>query len=235
MLRVVCFKWKPAPGYRSQFNPNTVNILRNMIERHYHGEFELVCITDDPIGIDHRVRIIPLWDDYSSLKNPNGMRNPSCYRRLKVFSAEAEQIIGPRFVLIDLDVVITKDVTPLWNRAEDFVIWGNTHPRTHYNGSMMLMTAGCRQKVWTSFDPVKSPRLTRDAGYFGSDQAWISYCLGKNEAMWSRVDGVYSYRLHIKNRFGTLPNDARIVLFHGRVDPWSIDGQRMSWVREHYR
>lgn len=30
-----------------------------------------------------------------------------------------EKIAGPRFVSIDLDVVITADLRPLWNRPED--------------------------------------------------------------------------------------------------------------------
>src|SRR5688572_21482656 len=34
-LTVVTWKWKPAEGYRSTYGPETVNVLRRMVARHY--------------------------------------------------------------------------------------------------------------------------------------------------------------------------------------------------------
>lgn len=242
MLDIVCWRWRPPVGYRSQFAAETVNTLKRMIDRHYTDPHRLSCITDDPEGIDPSVRIIPLWDDHSTIPNPCGRSNPSCYRRLKVFSAEAREFIGPRFVSIDLDVVITGDLRPVWNRPEEFVIWGDTHPTTPYNGGMFLLEAGSRTRVWEGFHPSQSPLRGRSLGYFGSDQAWIGACLGPNEATWSVRDGVYSYRVQIANRRdlarseALLPNDARIVMFHGRYDPWSPEIQQAhEWVRENWK
>jgi hypothetical protein len=45
--------------------------------------------------------------------SPCGARQPSCYRRLKAFSAEAARCSAPRFVSLDLDCVITGD----WRRC----------------------------------------------------------------------------------------------------------------------
>jgi hypothetical protein len=234
MLSVVCFKWKPKVGYRSAFSAANVNVLRAMVKRHYQKPHRFICVTDDPRGIDANVEIIPLWDDYAAVPSPCGARQPSCYRRLKAFSKEALSLFGPRFVCLDLDCVVTGDLAPLWDRDEDFVIWGDTTPRTPYNGSMFLLRAGSRRQVWEDFDPVTSPAKGRALGYFGSDQAWIGACLGPHEARWSQGDGVYSYRNDIK-RAGGLPDDARIVMFHGGVDPWSAEAQRLPWVREYYR
>lgn len=235
MLTVACFKWTPRPGYRSTFGPETVNTLARMVGRHYHGPHRVVCITDNPSGIDARIDIVPLWDDFADLPNPSGpTKGPSCYRRLKLFAPEMADVLGPRFVALDLDCVITADVTPLWDRAEDFVIWGDTTPGTPYNGSMFLMTAGARAKVWTDFDPVRSPQLTSAIGYYGSDQAWISHCLGPNERRWTRADGVYSYRNDVR-RANELPRNARFVSFHGQIDPWSAEARCLPWIREHYK
>lgn len=235
MLDIVTFKWRSQAGYRSTFGPETVNTLKRMCARHYHGEHRFTCVTDDPSGIDEDVRIIPLWNDFADLPSPHGGTNPSCYRRLKLFSMEAATLIGPRFVSLDLDCVITGDMAPVWDRPEDFVIWGATNPTTSYNGSMMLMTAGARQQVWTTFDPRNSPRRARAAQCFGSDQGWISYCLGPNEKKWTHADGVYSYRNDIKPKRGVLPKDAKVVFFHGREDPWGHQAQSTTWVREHWR
>lgn len=232
---VVCWKWKPNPGYRSTFGPETVNVLQRMVKRHFKRPHRFICVTDDPTGIDPDVEIVPLWDTHSTINHPAGDDNPSCYRRLRMFAADAGKMFGPRFVSLDLDCVITKDVGPLWDRTEDFVIWGDTNPTTPYNGSMILHTAGTRTKLWTEFDPVETPRKTRAMRLFGSDQAWIAACLGPNEARWRVDDGVYSFRNHIAPNGFTLPEHARIVFFHGRHDPWAPEmGERIPWIGRHY-
>lgn len=235
VLDVICWKWKPALAYRSQFTHEAVNTLQRMVARFYPRPHRFSCITDDATGIDDSVRIIPLWNDFSNLLSPHGPGNPSCYRRLKMFSAEAAEIIGARFLSLDLDCVITGDLSPLVDRDDDLVLWGDTNPKTFYNGSMILHTPGTRTKIWDEFDPVKSPVIARKRGHFGSDQAWLSACLGPDEKKWTRADGVYSYRNEIKTNGGALPADARIVMFHGHVDPWSHEAVRLPWVKEHWR
>jgi hypothetical protein len=236
-LAVVCFKWAPPAGYRSTFGPETVNILRAMVRRHYAHPHTFTCITDDPTGIDSDIRILPLWNDYADVPSPHGGRNPSCYRRLKLFSREAADLIGPRLVSIDLDTVIVGDVAPLWNRSDDLVMWGDTNPLpgSHYNGSMILHTPGTRTQVWETFHPKTSPMMAKSARCFGSDQGWISYCLGKGEARWTTADGVYSFRNHLHEYGSVLPANARVTFWHGHHDPWGPVGQSIPWVREHYR
>lgn len=236
MLSVVCWKWKPpVTGYRSTFDADAVHTLARMVKRHYPHPHRIVCVTDDPKGLDASIDVVPLWKDLADVPSPHGAHQPSCYRRLKAFSAEAEQWFGPRFVSVDLDCVIVGDMSSLWNRTEDFVIWGETDPRSFYNGSMWMMTAGSRRKVWDTFDPRTSPGLAKRNGKFGSDQGWISHCLGRGQAMWGRKHGVYSFRVHMKNGMKPLPPDAKIVFFHGKHDPWGYVPQQLSWVQQHYK
>jgi hypothetical protein len=236
MIEVCTFKWEPAHGYRSKFGPETVNTLARMVARNYQKPHRFTCITDNPKGIDESIRIIPLWSDHGKLKSAYGDRNPSCYRRLKVFSEEARELIGPRFVVLDLDMVITGDLISLWDRPEDFIIIKSATPppRYIYNGSMLLMTAGARKQVWDDFHPVKSLQATLANRMFGSDQAWISLKLGKGEATWDTEDGVYSYRIHLAPKGGELPENAKVVAFHGADDPWGPVAQKLKWVRQHY-
>ena len=236
-LTVVTFLWKPLPGYRSHFKAEHVNILARMVKRHYAQPYEFVCITDDPTGIDPDIRIIPLWDDHAKVMNPcdGRTRQPNCYRRLKIFARDAGQWLGERIVCLDLDCVIAADLVPLWNRKEDFIIWGDTNQCNPYNASMMMMTAGCRPQVWEQFDPIESPKKTKAAGYFGSDQAWLALILGKNEARWRVQDGVYSYRVHGAFRKNTLLPGARVIMFHGHEDPWGEQAQKLQWVRDNWK
>ena len=235
MLSVVCWKWKPTHGYRSVYGPETVDTFFRMVARHYPHPHRRICVTDDPVGIAAGIELVPLWTDLAEIPSPHGTGKPSCYRRLKAFAPEMAAVFGPRFVSVDLDTVIVGDLSPLWNRTEDFVIWGETNPRSWYNGSMWLMTAGSRKQVWEQFDPKTSPRAAYRAGRFGSDQGWISHCLGPKEATWSTQDGVYSYRVHIARKGGALPANARITMWHGADDPWGHRAMQIDWVREHYR
>jgi len=243
MLDVICFKWY-TPNYRSKFDANTVNVLRNMVARHLRLPHRFTCITDDWKGIDSGIRIIPLWDTFSTVPNPSNPRNPSCYRRLPIFSEEAREIIGERIACLDLDAVITNDITTLFDHEHDFVIWGgqSVQPRARggkvyswYNGSLMYLRAGTRTRVWTEFDPKTSPQKAHLANARGSDQGWISYVLGNKERIWSTDDGVYSYRNQIATSRHRLPANARFVAFHGHYDPWMPEVQRANpWIREHY-
>jgi hypothetical protein len=106
---------------------------------------------------------------------------------------------------------------------------------TWYNGSFWMLRAGARTQVWTRFDPKTSPQEANRAGQRGSDQGWISYVLGKGEKTWNVADGVFSYRVHVVPHGGGLPAGARVVAFHGAIDPWSLSAQKLGWVRENYR
>lgn len=243
LLDIVCFKWKPKPGYRSQFGPETPNVLLAQIDRHLSRPYRFTCITDDPTGLDGAIRYIPLWDDYANVPNPSSPQNPSCYRRLKMFSEEARDLIGERIVCMDLDTVITNSLDGLFDRPEDFVIWSGqavdplrpARVYNRYNGSLMMLRAGTRTQVWEKFDPRVSPRLANASGCRGSDQGWIAYCLGKNVPVWTRADGVYSFRVDIIPRRGLLPANACFVAFHGRHDPWDPNVRRQyPWIADHY-
>lgn len=206
-----------------------------MVARNYRHPHEFVCITDDATGIDADIRIVPIRADFAHLPGPHGV---NCYRRLRMFAKDAADWLGPRFVSLDLDMVILGDLAPLWNRPEDFVAWGDIARSTPYNGSMMLHRAGTRAHIWETFDPVTSPAKTREAGLVGSDQAWIGYVLGWTEPRWGTADGIYSWPVHLRRGRVALPADARVVMFHGSEDPWMPTVQRRPgarWVRDHYR
>lgn len=246
MLDIVSWKWRPQlPPYRSIYSGDTVNEHEAMISRNCTVPYRYTCVTDDPSGIDtRRIRVLPLQDDnLGAIPNPSNPRNPSCFRRLRIFHPQAEALFGRRIFSVDLDIAVVADLAPLVDRSEDFVMWGGQfiQPRVSrlynwYNGSLMLLTAGTRAQVWNDFEPARSPGLANKAGCGGSDQGWIAFRLGQGEATFGQCDGVYSYRNHILPAGGALPQNARVVVFHGRLDPWSAEVQaRHEWVRRAWR
>lgn len=231
MITVTCWKWRSRPGYHTIYTADHVNRLRSMVSRHLHVPHEVVCVTDDASGIDSRVRVVPINDEVGYHTHP---KRPNCYRRLKAFAADAAEWLGERILSIDLDCVIMRDITPLANRPEDFVIMDDSKPNaTPYNGSLWLLKAGSRTKVWETFSPEKSPEITKRAGIIGSDQAWIAHVMGPHEARFTTADGVFGYGRDVCRKYGgTPPPHTRIVFFYGKHDP---SRDRSDWVKENWR
>lgn len=231
MITVVTWLWKNEV-YRSQYSPVHVNALYHQFKLHLNMPHRFVCVTDNPNHI--ACETIPIWDGpLSDFKHRN---RPNCYRRLLAFRPEIEELFGERFVSVDIDAVVIKNLDPLFedlaNGVVDFKIWGDkTHPSTPYNGSMWGMRAGARRKVWDEFDPETSPGEALRKNFFGSDQAVMSLILGPGEASWTRADGVYSYRVHLRQTPHILPANARIVFFQGRLKPWMPEIQSVCpWI-----
>lgn len=237
VLSVVTWWWY-QPGYRSIFKVEQVNTLYRMVKRHYRLAHRFIVVTNcDTNGLDPGIEVVPDRMDFADLPNGSRPGYPSCYRRLRMFERNAGETFGNRFVSLDMDCVMVGDLQPLWHRPEDFVAWGATNKGNPYNMSMVLMTAGARPQVWEKFDPVWSPARAKTAGFFGSDQAWLCYALGPEEARWGREDGVYSFANDFRHQPGQpLPANARVVFFHGHADPWMPQVQaNHSWVKQHYR
>jgi hypothetical protein len=251
MLTVVTFKYAPR-NYRTTYTAAHVNTLRNMVARHYSKPHRFICITDDPTGVE--CDSYQLWDDFREMANPShATARPNCYPRLKLFSKNIGEYLeipeGGKILSLDLDTAIVDDVSPIFERPEDFVIF-DAKGDGRYQGSIQLIKVGSRPMLWDEFDPVKTPQITSKAGFKGSDQAWIRYRL-PSEAVWTKRDGVLSYLQMIPSRReqhvrpssrwlpprnGALPPGTRIVSFAGQNKPWDPRVQQQSqWLKEHYR
>ncbi len=57
-MKFVTWKWD-VDGTRV-FTSEHVNVLRSMIERHYPEPHTLICITDDPSGLDPRIEVFDM-------------------------------------------------------------------------------------------------------------------------------------------------------------------------------
>lgn len=231
MLDVICFKWH-TPGYKTTFTGEHVNILQSMVARHYREPHRFICYTNEPEGIDASVIVRPLWDDLRYIPNPTGGGRPSCYLRLKMFAPEVQADLSERFVWLDLDCIILDDLRPLWNRPEPIVLWQNPRKLWPYNGAMLMARNGAHPELWSDFDPESSPSIAQSRGYHGSDQGWISLCLGPNMPVWTADDGVLYWSCIPPNRRSHKPDGARIVLTTSDNPPWDLDAQ---WVKENYR
>lgn len=211
-----------------------------MIARNFRKQHRVVCVTDMSEGITCDTH--PIWDDCNNMVNPNGAHFPSCYRRLKIFSCETLHEMGiargDKVFSMDLDIVITGDISEMIGRWEEehFVGWrgvGSVNPVV-YNGSLFMFTAGTMEWLWTKFDPIESPLAAHKAKYFGSDQGWLSYSLNGSVPGWDMPEVMsYSRDMH---RVRRLTKATKIVSFNGKKKPWDAEVQRSDpWIKEHYQ
>jgi hypothetical protein len=236
-VSVVCWLWNGTGLGDRPYQPKHVNTLRRAVARHMSLPHRFICIADSAEGFDPEVEVVPTPPEARAighLRTPEGGRFPSCYRRLWNFSAAAAAL-GDRLLCIDIDLVPTADWAPLFDRTEDFVGWRPYRDwghRLRFGGGIYLLKAGSRAHVWNEFRGPDSMNKARRAGFRGSDQAWISYTLGKTEPYYGRDAGIYSIR-DLRGAEHELPPDARLVQFNGPSKCWDSrwDG---TWVRQHW-
>lgn len=227
MITALAWLWSQPSG-RASFTAEHVNIWADSFRRHCSLDHEIACVTDMWEGIDPSIRIIQPPHEFEDVTLPRwGGHRPQCLRRLSMFRPDAADIFGERILCMDLDCVIGADLNPLFKRPDDFVMFRGTAPNRPYNGSMILMTAGARPKVYSDFTPAGA--IEAGQKFVGSDQAWISHCLGWGEPTWGPEDGAVSW-----GRESALSaKEWRVVFFPGNPKPWDVRGD--NWIETHWR
>ena len=117
MKQVICMKWGTLYG------AEYVNRLYNMVRANLSGEFDFICLTDDPAGVNTAVRC---YDCPSiDIPAPHNLRG---WRKLNLF-AKSEQLysLGGDWLYLDLDVVITGSLDPFFEYQPEasFVVMRN--------------------------------------------------------------------------------------------------------------
>mgnify|MGYP001602929347 CR=1 FL=1 len=235
----VTWKWL-GPDVRRQFASEHVNVLAAMLARHYHAPHRLVCITDDPVGLDGSIDVCAMpetkADGLGAPRIGDGKLFPACYRRLWLFS-DAARDLGTRLVQLDIDVVILEDITALiQSKTASFVGWSTGEfGWSKIAGGLWALTPGTHSDVWDDFDVATSPGFAAASGNNGSDQAWLSYKLFPPRQAWTAKDGVI--KISWLEKAGRHPKPGiKLVFTIGLQPPWSYEMQiGHPWLREHWR
>lgn len=229
MTTFILWKWQDDK-WQSKYNAEHVHIAADMIRRNYHKPHRIVCITDDATGIRNDIEIMPMWKHAAEFGH--------CYRRLFAFSQEFAEMMSGKIVSVDLDCVITGDLTELIDSVDKFAIMKDFQPPQPYNGSFWVLKTGSLPQVWDRFiaNPEQMIENAKKAGYCACDQAAMAYILGTNQRVLDESDGFYSYKYAIKrNHGGKLPKNAKFIAFHGKPEVTDDEPQKLEWVRYYYR
>ncbi len=245
MITVVLWKWGTLYGVEN------LTRMRSMLFRHLSLPHRITVITDSRRSVPKGMGYLPIR------RTVTPGYNRHCMCRMWIYSKDAK-VLGDRLLQMDLDVVITDSLDPLFDRPDPFIIWrADSAPkppqRTHnwaYNPTLLLLNAGARSDIWDAWrkSPARVYRAAEAAGwdpFVGSDQSIVSYLLeksGQPPATWAQADGIHGFRVFAgkRGRRGeTLPDGCRFVSFHGRGkerQPSSPHLQALCpWINEHWR
>lgn len=227
MITVLTWLWS-QPGMRTRYTTEHVALWADMVSRNLSMPHRLACVTTETDLPPNVIRIEPPGE-FEDVEPTWGPTKPNCFRRLSMFRRDAGKIFGRRFVCMDLDVVIGGPLDPLFDRKEDLVLYRGTDPSRPYNGSMMLIKAGCRPEVYEHFDQAGAD--ASGSAFVGSDQAWLAHKLGWNEATWGEEDGVWHWK-----RYWPLCKKVRprVLFFPGKRKPWEF-ARIVPFIRSNYR
>lgn len=228
-LSVVTWRWG------TMFSVDYVNRLQSMLAKHLHLPHTLFCVTDDPRGLASGIVPIAM-----PLALSNTIR---CRRRLWQYDRARIDLFGPRMLCLDLDLVITGDITPLMRRGDPLVCW-RAHYANAFSPALALMDTGVLDGLWRKYDadPDGYPEATGHVQ--ASDLAMLNHFLrGRQQPpYWDEQDGVLAYfgegYAHLEHHgIGPsrpeLPPGTRIVLFGG-ADKAVLDEGRYPWVVKHW-
>lgn len=235
---ILCMKW----GIK--YGPEYVNRLYAMVTRHLRGPFRFVCLTDRNEGVRTEVQCLPIPD----LALPDGIPERG-WKKLTTFEASLHGLLGTALFL-DLDVVIVDDIDCFFEQPGEFLIIHDWKRRWRITGnsSVYRFRLGAHADLLAEFR-AKQTDVRRN---FRNEQAFLSDWLHRQGKMsywpeaWCR-----SFKYHCIPRWPgnywyapTIPEGARILIFHGEVNPPdALAGRRnrrfryvqaAPWVSEHW-
>ena len=236
---VLCMKWG------TKYGPEYVNRLYAMVRRHLPGEFRFVCLTDDPRGVRAEVQCLPI----PSLALPAGIPERG-WTKLTTFEAELHGLRGTALFL-DLDVVIVGDLAAFFEEPGEFLIihdWKRPWRLTG-NSSVYRFELGAHADLLAEFRATQAAVRAR----LRNEQAFLSEVMHRQGRLryWPEA-WCASYKYHCIPAWPTnfwrkpaCPPGARIIVFHGEVNPPdAIAGRRnralrfvrpAAWVAQHWR
>ncbi|WP_213322304.1 hypothetical protein [Klebsiella aerogenes] len=192
-----------------------------------------VCITD--AGTIPGVNTAPLLMDW-----------PGWWSKLELFNPEHPDIGSSDLLYIDIDTVITGDIRPLCNLDKFSMLsdFGSVDPlKAPLASGLMFIPAAEKYKAWEAFNRnpehiISRPRVPPfhgDQGFIGEiyPDAQRFQLLFPNQILSYKADiasaPMYGHDpdIYRGDNSGELPEDARIVCFHGFPRPWKTG---LKWV-----
>lgn len=208
-IAVICVKTG------DKYGPEYVNKLYNGVSRHFKAPFTFICLTDDPSGLLPPISIenidsnLPLW-----------------WSKVRLF----ERNRGQMSVYLDLDVVITGDITPLASYTGSFMLVGSgdiscEDCKDGYNSSIMVWRSLQFSRIYSDF----MGNIGEILGIMDRFDHWLQLILPEVDLIQEEFPGICR-DFNASCKLG-LPQDCGVVIFPQSPKPLEYPA---DWVYEHW-
>lgn len=192
--------------------------MRNMVARHMHCPYELVCLTDQSDRCDG-VTFIDIEEV--------GLK--SRWAKMILFAPEWRG--RSKVVYLDLDNILINDVTPLADAVGEFSILENPARRAgldylcKYSSSVMVIGGGQCGFIWSRFDHRRDWYIERSGRYGDPMAIELLY----PEALFLQAMMRRDFFCNYRDLTMHPPEHAAVVNFGGSHKPQACD---IPWVQE---
>ena len=220
-VNILCAYWG------TRYDKALVNNLYRSVKRYLGLPFIFHCCTAETTGFDPEIRLIP------PPENPGTRETfgwPNVFMKLLFTQDGFGGLKGPTLVL-DIDLLITGPLDPFFTyRPKEFCIIHNWVPRRHEwfgglpdigNSSVFRFEAGESGFIARRF--LEAIDDAQDYKKFNTEQAFLTHAA--EHVAWWPASWVRSWKRHCRPVFPLnlvmtpeLPQDCRILVFHGRPD-----------------
>ena len=242
---ILCMKWG------TKYGPHYVNRLYAMVRRHLSGDFSFVCLTDDARGVRPEVQCLPIPP--LDIELAPGQRD-GAWKKLTTFDADLHGLTGTALFL-DLDVVVVGPLDDFFTQPGQFLII-HDYPRFWRFGERIVGNSSVyRFEIGAHADVLANFRAHTEAlrAKYRNEQDYLSHFLhAQGKLSYWPAAWCPSFKYHAIPAWPTnywkppfVPAGARIVIFHGEVNPPdALEGKRNKrfahieparWVAEHWR
>lgn len=219
-INIVCVKWGDL--YSAEY----VNKLYRSVVRNTSLPFRFICFTENTRSIDKNIECRQLPDVPGVV---------GWWYKLSLFSTESK-LKGSVFFL-DLDTVIVGNIDDMLRYEGDFIVIQdfysvrNNRNLTNYgSGLMSWQSTSLKLDYWHQYLKEGPERIKREN--CRGDQEYLQKVIpGADFWQEKYPNQVVSYKVHVRNQ-KELPNNARIVCFHGLPRPKSIENE--GWMKENW-
>ncbi|WP_146510228.1 glycosyltransferase family protein [Thalassoglobus neptunius] len=217
---VICMKWG------RKYDATYVNKLHSMVSRHLTLPHRFICFTDNDEGFHPDIEVLPMPEQDLTKGTKTGAWN-----KVYNFRKELGDLRG-QALFLDLDVIILQNIDSFFEIPGSFCVireWDKSSQGTG-NTSVYRFDIGAHVHVYENLIEHKA----EICGKYRREQAYVTESIAEHgDITYWPENWCRSFKRHCLPRWPlswiqppTIPDDAKILIFHG--DPKPEDAIRGS-------
>ena len=216
MITILCQLWG---SWGEPVQAEYVQRLKNGVERYLSIPHRFICMTDIPEQVPDGVETLPLgcvdwrWN----------LRKMAMY--------QPNNGLSGRVLALDLDIIIVGSLDDIASYDGRFATLEDFYEPGLSGGCISGFEGGTLSNEL--YRPILVNSFKINAMTRGSERKWYRHQMPDADFWQTMYPGqIVSYKPRPSERLKTIPDDARIICFHGNPRPHECDA---DWLNQHWR